>query len=607
MAQTKRAYWRNLDNAAKVFPATSGEKDTRVFRFYCLLKEEIQEELLQQALNKTLVKYPIFLSVLRKGFFWHYLEKSELRPTVYQEKKRPCSNIYERDKKKLLFEVTYYKNRINFEVFHALTDGTGATEFLRELVKNYLVVAHRADGLADVPLLPDDITIPDQEGDGFNKYYSKDIKGRKKKKEKAHIIKGTKHENMELYVRETTVSVKTLLAKAREYGVSMTVFLSAVYLCAIHDEMTKAQERRTVRLMVPVNLRKFFPSSSMLNFFWWIEPEYHFHGNEDSFEQVLNAVKACFETELTKDKMAENMSNLVALEHHPILRFAPLELKNLGIHAGTKISKYDITAIFSNMSVVKMPEEYVPYIERFGVYTSTPQLELCMCSFQNTITFGFTSRIDTTNIQRNFFRILKEMGVASEEQDTLLPEKETEGRAAITFYKWFSFLCLAAVVVTMVTDYSIMPEFHWALWAAGGIASMWLALTIGFFKRHNLLKNAMWQLLIITIGCIIWDHITGWRAWSVNFVLPGVSVLIELSMLVISKLQAHSAREYMIYYVMAATYGIMLPLILLITKVVTVTFGCTICVGASFLFLMALIIFRWKEFKEEMHKKFHYK
>ncbi|MDD3362710.1 MAG: DUF6320 domain-containing protein [Hespellia sp.] len=607
MPNTKRAHWRNLDNAAKVFPATSNKNDTRVFRFYCLLKEQVQEDQLQRALDKTLEKYPVFLSVLRKGLFWHYLEKSELRPVVCQEKKSPCSSIYVRDKKKLLFEVTYYKNRINFEVFHALTDGSGATEFLRELVKQYLLVAHQQDNLPDVSLLPDDITIPDQENDGFNKYYSKDIKGRKKKKEKAHVLKGTKHENMKLHVTETTVSVKALLAKAREYGVSMTVFLTAVYLCAIHAEMTKAQERKLVRLMVPVNLRNFFPSSSMLNFFWWIEPEYRFREGEQSFRQVLESVKEYFKTELTAEKMAENMSQLVALEHHPLLRFAPLELKNRAISAGTTISKNEFTAIFSNMSVVKMPQEYLPYIERFGVYTSTPQLELCMCSFQDTITFGFTSRFDTTNVQRNFFRILKEEGIDSEEQDTMLPEEEPESAVAITFYKWFTFLCLVSVVVSVVVAYSLTTDFQWALWVAGGVASMWLALTIGFFKRHNLLKNAMWQLLVITIGCFIWDNATGWRGWSVNFVLPGVSVLIEVSMLVISKLQSHSAREYMIYYVMATTYGMLLPLILLLTKVVTVTFACTACVGISFLFLMALVIFRWKEFKEEMHKKFHYK
>ena len=38
MSETKRASWRKLDNAAKIFPATSGRADTRVFRFYCELQ-----------------------------------------------------------------------------------------------------------------------------------------------------------------------------------------------------------------------------------------------------------------------------------------------------------------------------------------------------------------------------------------------------------------------------------------------------------------------------------------------------------------------------------------------------------------------------------------
>ena len=99
------------------------------------MKEDIQQEILQKAVDRTLEKYPIFLSVLRKGLFWHYLEQSNKRPVVREEYKEPCSSLYIRDKRDLLFEVTYYKKRINFEVFHVLTDGTGASEFVRELVK----------------------------------------------------------------------------------------------------------------------------------------------------------------------------------------------------------------------------------------------------------------------------------------------------------------------------------------------------------------------------------------------------------------------------------------------------------------------------------------
>ena len=52
MPQTNVKHWRRLDNAAKLFPAASSKRDTRVFRFYCELKEDIQQEILQKAVDR---------------------------------------------------------------------------------------------------------------------------------------------------------------------------------------------------------------------------------------------------------------------------------------------------------------------------------------------------------------------------------------------------------------------------------------------------------------------------------------------------------------------------------------------------------------------------
>lgn len=602
--QQKTAYWRKLDNAAKLFSATSNKKDTRVFRFYCVLKEEVEKDRLQEALGRTLVTYPVFLSVMRKGLFWHYLEKSDLKPIVKQEYKEPCSNLYVRDKKSLLFEVTYYGRRINFEVFHALTDGTGATEFLRELVKNYLYISHGGKGLQDTVLKDEHITVQDQENDSFSKYYT-EVKREKEKKPKAYQLRKPRNEIGGLLVNETVLSVKEVLARSRELGVSMTVFLTTVYLMAIHKEMTRQQEKRPVVLMVPVNLRKFFPSDSMLNFFNWIEPGYQFGQGNDSFEEVLSSVKEYFGRELTVESVADHMNKLIALEMHPILKLAPLELKNLGIRAGARYAEQDVTAIFSNMSAVSMPEEYIEYIDRFGVYTSTPKMELCVCSFGDKLSLGFTSRFNTDNIQRNFSQILKEQGVKVEKVEPEYPKPDAQREVEIKVFRFFSFICLAAAVIFGAVYFNFQPEIPWPLFTAFGIGSMWLALAIGYVKRYNLMKNAMWQLIIVSAGCVLWDVFTGWHGWSIDFVVPIVSMVILLSMFIIAKVQKHTAKEYMIYFVMAGGYGVILPLILLLTGVLKVRLISFICVVVCFLFVAALVIFKGKEFRDEMHKKFH--
>ena len=87
-----------------------------------------------------------------------------------------------------------------------MTDGTGATEFLKELVKNYLYLIHKVNGLEPVSLLPEDMTVQDQEVDSFLKYYSKDQKRPEKRKLHAFQIRRKKKDGNHLHVHESVVS-----------------------------------------------------------------------------------------------------------------------------------------------------------------------------------------------------------------------------------------------------------------------------------------------------------------------------------------------------------------------------------------------------------------
>ena len=203
------------------------------------MKEAVRPEILQEALDQTMEKYPLFQAVLRKGLFWFYLERRDIRPVAREETKPPCSRLYIPDKKSLLFEVTYYQNRINFEVYHALTDGTGAMNFLLELVQNYLILAVPEAGLPRIST-EEKITAGDQEEDSFSQYYTSDSPKTKKKKPSAVRLKGEKLAHNEMQILEVAVPVKEILKRARFYGASVTAFLSAVFICAIHEEIPEA-------------------------------------------------------------------------------------------------------------------------------------------------------------------------------------------------------------------------------------------------------------------------------------------------------------------------------------------------------------------------------
>lgn len=602
MSVSGHSQWRKLDNAALAFPAVTGKNDTRVFRFYCKLKEEVDGDILQQALERTIEKYPLYQAVLRKGLFWFYLEQREIKATVKKEDRPPCSKLYIPDKKSLLFEVSYEKERINFEVFHALTDGTGAMKFLKELVKNYLIYAHTEEEFPDLPE-EEDVTEKDHEEDSFSQYYSEKIPKLKEKKETAARIPGRRLPQEEMHITEAVISVKETLEKSRKYGVSLTVFLTAVMLCAIQKEMPREKMGKWISLMVPVNLRNYFPSQSMTNFFGWIEVGYHFE-EQTKFEDVLFDVKDQFEKELTKERVGMRMNDWVRLEKNFFLRIVPLEIKSLFLQIGANFGGKSITAVFSNIGVIHMPEEYEQYIERFGIFTSTGGFQLCTCSFRDQLVLGFTSKIPSTNIERNFFQILRQQGVSCEEEKNEFPGyKREEKETGKKIFQIFSFLCIVIAVSSCMLNYILNKKISYAGFITAGCFCTWLVVTVGYKKRRNLLKNSMWQLVIVSIIAILWDYWTGFRGWSVDLLIPLASMVVLCSVPVIAKIRHLEQEEYLFYFVQISVYGL-IPFLLLLFEIVKLPYPSVICSGISFLSLIWIVIFRGKELIQEVHKKF---
>lgn len=414
MSHFGRKKWRTLENTAKIFPATSGKKDERVFRMSCQLKEEVNPEKLQRALDLCIEDFSLFLCVLRCGVFWNYLEETELRPKVREEYKPPCSQLYFRDQKNLLFEVTYYKYRINFETYHALTDGTGALQFLKSLVYYYLIEAYPEEVKGPVSQIQADATAEEMAEDSFDKYYSAQGSQEDIPKYKAHQLRYHRLEYGQLRLVEGIFPTSMLLERARNFGTTATVFLTAVLLCAIAKDMSPRQKKRPVALMIPVNLRSYFPSDSARNFFGWIDIGYDFANQSDKLEDVIAFTSDFFKKELTPGRIAARMNALMKMEKNPFMRILPLPVKLWGMQVGAALSTSADTAIFSNIGRITMPDECVPYIDWFDFYTSTPKIELCMCSWQDKMSVSFTSAYANSRIERNFFRMLAEYEIPVE-------------------------------------------------------------------------------------------------------------------------------------------------------------------------------------------------
>ena len=356
----QKSPWLKLDNAGKIFPATSGKRETGVFRFSCEFKEPVQETALQAALDKTLLRFPHFLYILRSGLFWYYLEPSDLHPQCHVENTGVCSQLFYRNKRHLLLDVSYYHNRIQLETFHALADGTGVMQFFQYLVCSYLAQIHPNEVSAELA----DQAFPSSSfsstEDSFQKYYHKVKQDKSKQPRRAYQLAGMRTEYQQ--VTEGLLPCDAVLRLAKSYHTTLTIFLCALLTLAIHQEMLLYKEKKPIVITVPVNLRQYFSSDTLRNFFGIIRVTYRFgHGN-DTLEDIISSYQAAFSQELTKERLSGIISKYMSIERNPLAKIVPLALKNFVLRLARRFSDSGETMVVSNVGKFDLPRELLPYL-----------------------------------------------------------------------------------------------------------------------------------------------------------------------------------------------------------------------------------------------------
>ena len=151
-------------------------------------------------------------------------------------------------------------------------------------------------------------------------------------------------------------------------------------------------------------------------------------------------------------------------------------------------------------------------------------------------------------------------------------------------------------------NYLMLETLNWFWFAAAGCLCAWMVVGVAYFKRRNILKNLVWQLLLITVLCVLWDHFIGWKGWSVDFVFPFGALAVLVSVPVIAKVSHLEREEYLYYLLQAAMIGC-LPAVFIWIGIIKYTMPSVLCTGISFLVLAGMFIFRKKDTLREFRKK----
>ena len=429
ISEENKLRWMPLDNAAKIYPAARSHNWTNAFRLSATLKEEVDTKVLQSALDVTIRRFPSLGTRLRKGLFWYYLQQVSHAPAIRQEMSYPLTRMTRKDLRDCALRVIVYHNRIAVEFFHSLTDGNGGVIFLKALVAEYLqqkyhLVIPAEQGVVGRLEEPS----PEELEDSFLKYAGPVSASRRENN--AWHLKGTPEPDGFLNVTCFQLPVAQVLEQAHHYCVSMTTFLSAALMQAILNlqaqQIPNRRYRKYVRLLIPVNLRRLFPSKSMRNFALYTTPEVDPKLGDYSFEELCQIIQHRIALDVTPKQMSARIATNVKSERVFLLKITPLFIKNLVMKAVfLAVGERKSCLCLSNLGQVTLPREMEAYVERLDFILSSQAMSPHNCgvlSYKDTLYVNFTRNIVEPNLEREFFLVLREMGLPVEVQSNHSPK-----------------------------------------------------------------------------------------------------------------------------------------------------------------------------------------
>ena len=637
--KARQRRWSRLDNASKIFLAARSSRDSKVFRLSCELREDVQAELLQQALDETLRDFPLFRSCLRRGIFWYYLEDCADRPLVQEEKDLPCSPLYRPDKPGLLFRVLYYRRRIHLEVFHSLTDGTGALWFLQALLVRYLVLAKGRALTEEEQQFLNPPYLEQMNEDGFSRLFSHQSRKQRtkapRKKRSVYRVKGSRTPDKRLNIVEFQLSLKEALARSKALDVTLTIYLTALFVQGVFQRMPECEKDKQLTISVPINLRKRYGSYSARNFFAAVTLQLQ----PEELESGLTTICRRLSEELQKKSSAEfldrHLAQLQAYEENPFLRIMPRVLKDPILAFFNHRGNRDISLSISNLGQIKLPSGLMPELEAASLAVAVQRPQLCCISSGDVLTVVLLSPFLERDWQEFTLNLLRAEGFTVSSDANELPlENEgksrenkikqnagrTSGQLAQTepsaypmiplqlrprlALKILLFISLLAVGSSYLIHATWPSPFPWPHLVVLGVINLWMYAVIIIRKRRNIAKFFVYHTVLLSLFALAWDASFGWLGWSINYAVPIIMASAMLAMSICGLFVRLDKGDTVLYLALAGILG-MLPLLFLLTHWVTVRLPSFLCGVTALMLLLSVLIFRFPLVRAELARRFH--
>lgn len=364
-----------VDNASILFLSLIRPHHTNIFRFSAKLRHPIQPEALQKAVNRIHYRFPSVVAGLRQDFF-HYRQVAAAEPPVVQPDPGLLIPMTAQELRTCAFRVYYQDTSISLEIFHALTDGSGAVVTLTALLTEYLHLTKEAD-VSAAGNLPALIGEPQSYETSDDYLALANVPSQRLPSRYAYQPARSADADWQVRPSSLSVDTKLLLDAAHRHGVTLNTLLTTVMASSLMDLQIQEKGGRglkPVRIMVPVNLRKLIGSRTLRNFSLYSLPTMEARHHSLPIRELCHVIGAQLKQQLSQEFLSGVVANNVRMQNAWYFRMLPWFVKKAALRIGYRfVGESNSSVTLTNLGVVKLPEEIQSQVEDFSCWM-TPRV-----------------------------------------------------------------------------------------------------------------------------------------------------------------------------------------------------------------------------------------
>ena len=176
------------------------------------------------------------------------------------------------------------------------------------------------------------------------------------------------------------------------------------------------------------------------------------------------------------------------------------------------------------------------------------------------------------------------------------------------YTKWINItkiLSIIASVILIIINFLTTKGSAWSLISIAGILFFWGVISHALRTNSNVASKLFVQVILISILVFIIDNVTGYKMWSLNYVIPSIIVSANMTIFILILINRMNLTNYIRYQILLIVFGFIL-LILYLFKLSNILWTSLTSAIISFVILILTLIYSDKSVSDELKRRLHF-